>query len=146
LPFWAVRFVRKRSRSGDASPLEQQSQQQPAQAPQAQPTQPAPPPSPAQATTPPAANQSPTSQPGSSALRLTFQAALELARKNSAQFQASVTNFGVVREDRAQARDALLPSVNYDNSAIYTQSSGSVAAVAGAPPVCFIANMPCMNI
>lgn len=128
------------SQSGDASPLEQQSQQQPAQAPQAQPTQPAPPQSPAQATTPPAANQSPTSQPGSSALRLTFQAALELARKNSAQFQASVTNFGVVREDRAQARDALLPSVNYDNSAIYTQSSGSVAAVAGAPPVVFIAN------
>jgi outer membrane protein TolC len=73
-------------------------------------------------------------------LRLTFQAALELARKNSTQFQAAVTNFGVVREDRVQARDALLPSVNYDNSAIYTQSSGAVATVAGAPPVIFIAN------
>ena len=93
-----------------------------------------------QATTAAPSSQSPASQNSNATLRLTFQAALELARKNSTQFQAAVTNFGVVREDRAQARDALLPSVNYDNSAIYTQSSGAVAAVAGAPPVVFIAN------
>ncbi len=95
-------------------------------------------PSPAQATTPAPAGQSLT---GKATLRLTFQAALELARKNSTQFQAAVTNFGVLREDRTQARDVLLPSVNYDNSAIYTQSSGGLAAaVASAPPVVFIAN------
>jgi outer membrane protein TolC len=85
--------------------------------------------------------QSSPSQSGNVMLRLTFQAALELARKNSTQFQAAVTNFGVIREDRAQARDALLPSANYDNSAIYTQSSGGLpTAVPGAPPVVFIAN------
>jgi len=85
--------------------------------------------------------QSPPSQGGNAALHLTFQGALELARKNSTRFQAAVTNFAVVREDRAQARDALLPSANYNNSAIYTQSSGALpAAVSGAPPVVFIAN------
>jgi len=92
-------------------------------------------------TTPVSANQSSTSTTSGSTLRLTFQGALELARKNSTQFQAAVTNYGIVREDRAQARDALLPSVNYDNSVIYTQSSGALpAAVPGAPPVIFIAN------
>lgn len=92
------------------------------------------------ATTAAPSNQSPPAQNSTVPLRLTFQAAVELARKNSTQFQAAVTNFGVVHEDRAQARDALLPSVNYDNSAIYTQSSGALAAVAAAPPVIFIAN------
>jgi outer membrane protein TolC len=109
----------------------QQEQQSNGQAPQEQPSQSA-----TAATAPPAMRP----QNGSEPLRLTFQAALELARKNSTQFQAAVTNFGLLREDRAQARDALLPSVNYDNSAIYTQSSGALAAVPGAPPVVFIAN------
>jgi outer membrane protein len=96
---------------------------------------------PVPATTAAPSSQSPTAQDSKVPLRLTFQAAVELARKNSTQFQAAVTNFGVVREDRAQARDALLPSVNYDNSAIYTQSSGGLAAaVTNAPPVVFIAN------
>jgi len=109
-----------------------QEQQSNGQAPQQQPSQP-----------PPAAtaSQAMTSQNASELLHLTFQMALELARKNSTQFQAAVTNFALLREDRAQARDALLPSVNYDNSAIYTQSSGALpAAVPGAPPVIFIAN------
>jgi outer membrane protein TolC len=97
---------------------------------------------PAQPTPSTTALQTATSQQtGTQPLRLTFQAALELARKNSTQFQAAATNFGLLREDRAQARDVLLPSVTYDNSAIYTQSSGALpAAVAGAPPVIFIAN------
>jgi outer membrane protein TolC len=110
---------------------EAQEQQSNGQAPQEQPSQSAP-----AATAPPAMRP----QNGSEPLRLTFQAALELARKNSTQFQAAVTNFALLREDRAQSRDALLPSVNYDNSAIYTQSSGALAAVPGAPPVVFIAN------
>jgi outer membrane protein TolC len=121
----------------------QQSQQQPDQSPrpQTQQTPLEPRQSPPPTTTPVSANQSATSLTSDSTLRLTFQAALELARKNSTQFQAAVTNYGIVREDRAQARDALLPSVNYDNSAIYTQSSGALpAAVPGAPPVIFIAN------
>jgi outer membrane protein TolC len=87
------------------------------------------------------AMQATTPQNGSQPLRLTLQAALELARKNSTQFQTAVTNFGLLREDRTQARNILLPSVNYNNSAIYTQSSGALPSVApGAPPVIFIAN------
>jgi outer membrane protein TolC len=79
--------------------------------------------------------------PTGETMHLTFQQALDLARKNSTQFQAAVVNAGVVRQDSAQARNNLLPSVNYDNSAIYTQgNSGVAAAVAGAPPVVFIAN------
>jgi outer membrane protein TolC len=74
-------------------------------------------------------------------LHLTLQGALALARKNNVQFQASVTNAGVVREDRTQARNALLPSVTYNNSAIYTQGTGlSAQSTAQAPPVVFIAN------
>jgi len=107
-----------------------QEQQNNGQAPQEQPSQPA-----------VAVRQAMTSQNASELLPLTFQMALELARKNSTQFQAAVTNFGLLREERAQARDAFLPSVNYNNSAIYTQSSGALASVVpGAPPVIFIAN------
>jgi outer membrane protein TolC len=74
-------------------------------------------------------------------MHLTFQQALDLARKNNTQFQAAVVNAGVLHEDANQARNALLPTVAYDNSALYTQGTpGSVAAVAGAPPVIFIAN------
>src|SRR5712671_3541557 len=74
------------------------------QAPQEQTSQPAP------AAT---AKEAKASENGSQLLRLTFQTALELARKNSTQFQAAVTNFALLRGDRALARDVLLPSVNY---------------------------------
>jgi outer membrane protein TolC len=76
-------------------------------------------------------------------LHLTFQQALDLARKNSTQFQATVVNAGVVHEDAKQARNALLPTVAYDNSVLYTQgTAASVAAVQTGltPPVIFIAN------
>src|SRR6266849_10690047 len=66
------------------------------------------------------------SQPGAQtpALRLTLQDALARARKNSAQFQSALTDAGLAREDKIQARDALLPSVSYNNEALYTQSNG----------------------
>ena len=57
----------------------------------------------------------------SQALRLTLQDALALARKNSTQFQAAQTDAALARQDRYQAATALLPSVNYNNQAIYTQ-------------------------
>src|SRR4029077_19871714 len=126
--------IHARARDLGASRLKAiaQEQQSNGQAPQEQSSQPQP-----AATIP----QTMTPQNASEMLHLTFQMALELARKNSTQFQAAVTNFALLREDRAQARDALLPSLNYDNSAIYTQSSGALpAAVPGAPPVIFIAN------
>jgi len=88
-----------------------------------------------------ATTQAAPPQNGAQPPRLTFQDALDLARKNSTQFQAAVTNAGVLREDSAQARDGLLPSVNYNNSALYTQSNAAVAStITGAPPVVFIAN------
>jgi outer membrane protein TolC len=72
--------------------------------------------------------------PGSDAapLRLTLQDALALARKNSTQFQAALTNAGLAREDQVQARDALLPSAIYNNQALITQSNsnGSVRFIA----------------
>jgi outer membrane protein TolC len=68
-------------------------------------------------------------------LRLTLQDALALARKNEPIYQSVVTAAGVAGETRAQTRDALLPSVNFNTSAIYTQSSHN-----GTNGVIFIAN------
>ena len=92
--------------------------------------------------TPSAQEQTPTANnnPAGAPLRLTLQDALDRARKNSVPFQAAVTNAGLARQDRRQAFDALLPSVTYNNSAIYTQSAGPVAVAATGVPVVFIAN------
>jgi len=93
--------------------------------------------------TPEAVSQQQSAQPttGSAApIRLTLQDALDRARKNSVPFQAAVTNAGLARQDRRQAFNALLPSVTYDNSAIYTQSAGPIATAATGVPVIFIAN------
>jgi outer membrane protein len=72
--------------------------------------------------------------PSPATVRLTLQDALDRARRNSVQFQAAAGEAVIAREDRAQARDALLPTVNYNNSGIYTQG-GAVGF-----PVRFIAN------
>jgi len=53
----------------------------------------------------------------SPALRLTLQDALARGRKNSTQFQSALTDAGLAREDKTQARDALLPGVNYNTQA-----------------------------
>jgi outer membrane protein TolC len=55
---------------------------------------------------------------------LTLQDALDRARKNSTVFQSAVTEAAISKEDKNQARDALLPSVAYNNSAIYSQGNG----------------------
>jgi len=86
------------------------------------------------------ANPAPTkeAQQGTSAtspaLRLTLQDALARARKNSTQFQSALTDAGLAREDKIQARDALLPGVNYNTQALYTESNGP------GNPVRYIAN------
>jgi outer membrane protein TolC len=67
-------------------------------------------------------------------IRVTLQDALERARHNSVGFQAAAGDAAIAREDRTQARDALLPSVAYNNSGIYTQGGGV------GFPVRFIAN------
>lgn len=58
-----------------------------------------------------------------SALRLTLEDALARARKNSTQFQSALTESGVAGQDRYQAAAALLPSVTYNNQALYTRPS-----------------------
>lgn len=57
-------------------------------------------------------------------IRVTLQDALERARHNSVVFQAAAGDAAIAHEDRTQARDALLPSVTYSNSGLYTQGGG----------------------
>jgi outer membrane protein TolC len=71
--------------------------------------------------------------PTQAPLTLTLQDALGRARTNSIAFQAALTDQGVAHEDRTQARAALLPSVNFNNSFIYTEPNGTASGV-------FIAN------
>src|SRR5450755_5092562 len=58
---------------------------------------------------------------------LSLADALSRARANSPQFQAAVTELGLAREDRYQARAALFPGVDYNNSFIYTQGNGTAS-------------------
>jgi outer membrane protein TolC len=83
------------------------------------------------AQTPPAPTPA---QDSSAPVKLTLQDALDRARKNSTVFQAAVTDAAISREDKNQARDALLPGVSYENSVIYSQGNGA------GNPVRFIAN------
>lgn len=52
---------------------------------------------------------------------LTLADAIRLARANAPQFRAAVTGAGLARENRVQARAALLPNVSYTTGALYTQ-------------------------
>jgi outer membrane protein TolC len=65
-----------------------------------------------------------TSKSDPTPLRLTLADALDRARKNSLVYQAAVTDARVAHEDKTQAVAALLPTVTYDNSAIYTEGTG----------------------
>lgn len=66
---------------------------------------------------------------------LTLQDALALARKNNVEFNAALTDQGVAHQDKVQARAALLPSLSYNNQALYTQGNGT-----GTNTAIFIAN------
>lgn len=66
----------------------------------------------------------PATQPPTTVV-LTLADALARAKDNSPQFQAAVTELGLAREDRYQARAALLPGVDYNNSFVYTQGNGT---------------------
>ncbi|HET6930401.1 MAG TPA: TolC family protein [Candidatus Acidoferrum sp.] len=77
----------------------------------------------------------PTSPAPGAPLRLTLQDALALARKNEPTYNSAVTAAGVAGETRAQSRDALLPSVNFNTSALYTQTNHNTSN-----GVVFIAN------
>jgi outer membrane protein TolC len=78
-----------------------------------------------------------------SPLTITLQDALERARANDPQYHSALTDLGVARQDRVQARAGLLPSVTYNSSFIYTQGTGQPAAcalTATCPPSRYIAN------
>ncbi len=71
-----------------------------------------------------AASTKDAQQAAAPAVRLTLEDAIARARKNSTQFQAAQTDAAIARQDRSQAAAALLPSVTYNNQAIYTQGNG----------------------
>src|SRR5665811_2029837 len=58
------------------------------------------------------------------ALTLTLQEAMERARANSQQLLSADSAARLAREDKVQAKAALLPSVNWENGFSYTQSNG----------------------
>jgi outer membrane protein TolC len=72
-------------------------------------------------------------QPGVAAptgpVSLDLAGALQRARAYSLLFQSSVIATGLAREDRVQAKAALLPSLNYFNQYIYTQGNGTPSGV-----------------
>jgi outer membrane protein TolC len=78
-------------------------------------------------------------------LTITLQDALQRASLNEPQYRSAITDLGLAREDRVQARASLLPNANYSNSFIYTQGTGAVPvnclnAPAGCPTSRFVAN------
>jgi outer membrane protein TolC len=64
---------------------------------------------------------------------LTLQDALQRARLNDPQYRSAITDFGLAREDRVQARAGLLPNLNYNNSFIYTEGTGPLPAICATP-------------
>jgi outer membrane protein TolC len=62
-----------------------------------------------------------------STVNLTLTDAITRARANSPQFQAALTQFGLAREDRVQARAVLLPNADYNNAFVYTQGNGTAS-------------------
>ena len=81
----------------------------------------------ASAQVPLSAQTSTTAQSQTAPVVLTLADALARAKVNSPQFQAAVTDLGLAREDRNQARAALLPGVDYNNSFVYTQGNGTAS-------------------
>jgi len=60
-------------------------------------------------------------------LTITLADAIQRAKANAPQFHAALTEAGLAREDRAQARAALLPDVGYTTGAIYTEPNGTLS-------------------
>ena len=60
---------------------------------------------------------------------LTLDEAIRLAKVNAPQFRAAVTESGIARQDRVQARAAMLPDVSFTTGTIYTQPNGTSTGV-----------------
>jgi outer membrane protein TolC len=75
------------------------------------------------------AQTAPADQNQSAPLTITLQDALQRARQNEPQYRSAMTDLGLAREDRVQARAGLLPGVSYNNSFVYTQGTGPVPVI-----------------
>jgi len=78
-------------------------------------------------------------------LTITLQDALQRARLNDPQFRSAITDLGLAREDRVQARAGLLPNLNYNTSFIYTEGTGPLplackTSAQGCPSARYVAN------
>jgi len=75
---------------------------------------------------------------------ITLQDALQRARQNDPQYRSAITDLGLAKEDRVQARAALLPDVNYNTSFVYTQGTAPLPETCNNTGTCptsrFIAN------
>jgi outer membrane protein TolC len=62
-------------------------------------------------------------------LTITLADAITRARANSPEFLAVVTDAGLAREDRVQARAAMLPALNYTTGFLYTEGNRTAPGV-----------------
>ncbi len=72
------------------------------------------------------------SQPGAApqgAITIDLRNALQRARDNSPPLRSAALEMSLAREDRTQAKAALLPSLNYFNQYVYTQGNGTESGV-----------------
>src|ERR1043166_3532684 len=69
----------------------------------------------------------------SAPLVLSYADAIARAQKNELQFLSAKTDLGLAHQDKVQARAALLPTLSYNTSFLYTQPNGTPSGV-------FIAN------
>src|SRR5579863_963789 len=67
--------------------------------------------------------------PANAPLTISFQEALDRARKYGLEIQSANIAALLAREDRIQAKAAMLPTVNYFNQFIYTQPNGTLSGV-----------------
>ncbi len=67
--------------------------------------------------------------PAGGRLIINLEDALERAHRVNPLFQSAVIGSELAREDKIQARAALLPSLNYSNQYIYTQGNGTPSGI-----------------
>jgi outer membrane protein TolC len=73
--------------------------------------------------------QLPNPDPSKPPVVITLADAIEQARQVDAHFHSALTDAKLAREDRAQARNAILPAVSYTSQALLTQGNGGRTAV-----------------
>ena len=63
--------------------------------------------------------------PGTATPVIALDDAIQRAKRNSVQFLAAIMDAKIAHEDSVQARAAVLPSIAYNNSYLYTQGNGT---------------------